>query len=44
MLNYLNNIPYEMQSYPYPISSNSTYREDLIYRQKLDIARSQIEK
>ena len=42
VLNFKENLPYEMQAYPHPIPSNSTYREDLIYRQKLEIARSQI--
>lgn len=28
----------------YPLNSNSNYREDLLYRKKCDLSRSQIEK
>ena len=37
-------MPHEMIHYEYPLNSNSNYREDLIYRKKNDLARSQAEK
>lgn len=33
-----------MIHYEFPLNSNSNYREDLIYRKKNDLARSQLEK
>lgn len=36
--------PCIMEQEPYPLPSNSGYREDLAYRRKQDIARAQVEK
>ena len=40
----ISKIPHDMVHYQYPLNSNSNYREDLLYRKKDDIARSQVEK
>lgn len=37
-------MPHEMIHYEFPLNSNSDYREDLIYRKRNDLARSQAEK
>ncbi len=37
-------IPHQMVDYEFPLNSNSNYREDLLYRKKNDLARSQMEK
>ena len=37
-------LPYEMVDYPYPLNSNSNYREDLHYRKIRDMSRSQEDK
>lgn len=38
------NIPDKMIDEIYPLNSNSNYREDLYYRKKNDLSRSQIQK
>lgn len=38
------NLAYELIDYQYPLNSNSNYREDLFYRKKNDLSRSQSEK
>lgn len=35
-------LPFELKDYPFPLNSNSNYREDIIYRKRNDIARCQI--
>ncbi len=40
----LEQVPYEMVHYQFPLNSNSDYREDLLYRKKNDLPRSQNEK
>lgn len=36
------NVPDKMIDEVYPLNSNSNYREDLLYRKKNDLSRSQI--
>lgn len=38
------NLPHLLVDYQYPLNSNSNYREDLYYRKKNDLSRSQTEK
>jgi hypothetical protein len=40
----LRQFPHEMVHYEFPLNSNSDYREDLLYRKRNDLARSQNEK
>jgi hypothetical protein len=37
-------LAYELIDYQFPLNSNSNYREDLYYRKKNDLSRSQSEK
>jgi len=37
-------LAFELVDYQYPLNSNSNYREDLYYRKKNDLSRSQSEK
>ena len=40
----IKDMPYEMIHYQFPLNSNSNYREDLLYKKKDDVSRSQAEK
>ncbi len=37
----ISTVPHELVHYQYPLNSNSDYREDLFYRKKDNLARSQ---
>ncbi len=39
-----NDLPYKMINYEYPLNSDARYREDMIYRTRNDLAKSQIYK